>query len=137
MVVCVYVHSAGCFAPVENGLEGTSFFKKERRFFVASACLCFNFHQLVCIHMGCESRLLLEASLGYYINPLVSVLLGILFLKERLNRLQVVAVSIAAAAVIISAFQYGSIPYIALLLAFSFGLYGLCKKEQVFRAQSV
>ncbi|MCY8499049.1 EamA family transporter RarD [Bacillus atrophaeus] len=72
---------------------------------------------------------LLEASLGYYINPLVSVLLGILFLKERLNRLQIVAVSIAAAAVIISAFQYGSIPYIALLLAFSFGLYGLCKKR--------
>ncbi|MCY8981155.1 EamA family transporter RarD [Bacillus halotolerans] len=72
---------------------------------------------------------LLEASLGYYINPLVSVLLGILFLKEKLNRLQLVAVSIAAAGVIISAFQYGSIPYIALLLAFSFGLYGFTKKR--------
>lgn len=72
---------------------------------------------------------LLEASLGYYINPLVSVLLGILFLKEKLNRLQLVAVSIAAAGVIISAFQYGSIPYVALLLAFSFGLYGLSKKR--------
>ncbi|MGF7532937.1 EamA family transporter RarD [Bacillus mexicanus] len=72
---------------------------------------------------------LLEASLGYYINPLVSVLLGILFLREKLNRLQLVAVSIAAAGVIISAFQYGSIPYVALLLAFSFGLYGLSKKR--------
>lgn len=80
---------------------------------------------------------LLEASLGYYINPLVSVLLGILFLKEKLNRLQLVAVSIAAAGVIISAFQYGSIPYIALLLAFSFGLYGFTKKEQAFQALSV
>lgn len=79
---------------------------------------------------------LLEASLGYYINPLVSVLLGILFLKEKLNRLQLVAVSIAAAGVIISAFQYGSIPYVALLLAFSFGLYGLSKKEQACRAPS-
>ncbi|MBL3646866.1 EamA family transporter RarD [Bacillus vallismortis] len=72
---------------------------------------------------------LLEASLGYYINPLVSVLLGILFLKEKLNRLQLMAVSIAAAGVIISAFQYGSIPYVALLLAFSFGLYGFSKKR--------
>ncbi|MEW4022824.1 EamA family transporter RarD [Bacillus siamensis] len=72
---------------------------------------------------------LLEASLGYYINPLVSVLLGILFFKEKLNRLQIAAVSIAGAAVIISAFQYGAVPYIALLLAFSFGLYGLCKKR--------
>lgn len=80
---------------------------------------------------------LLEASLGYYINPLVSVLLGILFLKEKLNRLQLVAVSIAAAGVIISAFQYGSIPYIAPPLAFSFGLYGFTKKEQAFQALSV
>lgn len=72
---------------------------------------------------------LLEASLGYYINPLVSVLLGILFLKEKLNKMQTAAVSIAGAAVIISAFQYGAVPYIALLLAFSFGLYGLCKKR--------
>ncbi len=72
---------------------------------------------------------LLEASLGYYINPLVSVLLGILFLKEKLNKMQTAPVSIAGAAVIISAFQYGAVPYIALSLAFSFGLYGLCKKK--------
>ncbi len=57
---------------------------------------------------------LLEASLGYYINPLVSVLLGILFLKEKLNKMQTATVSIAGAAVIISAFQYGAVPYIAL-----------------------
>lgn len=137
MVVCVYVHSAGCFAPVENGLEGTSFFKKKGGFLsllLASVLISINWFVYI---WAVNHGFLLEASLGYYINPLVSVLLGILFLKERLNRLQVVAVSIAAAAVIISAFQYGSIPYIALLLAFSFGLYGLCKKEQVFRAQSV
>ncbi len=86
--------------------------------------------------MGRQSRLLLEASLGYYINPLVSVLLGILFLKEKLNKMQTAAVSIAGAAVLISAFQYGAVPYIALLLAFSFGLYGLCKKEPACPARS-
>lgn len=72
---------------------------------------------------------ILEASLGYYINPLVSILLGIVFLKEKLSRMQTVAVLIAAGGVLISAFQYGSVPYIALALAFSFGLYGLAKKR--------
>ncbi|ASB88844.1 EamA family transporter RarD [Bacillus sonorensis] len=72
---------------------------------------------------------ILEASLGYYINPLVSILLGIVFLKEKLSRMQAAAVLIAAAGVLISAFQYGSVPYIALILAFSFGLYGLAKKR--------
>ncbi|WFA03358.1 EamA family transporter RarD [Bacillus sp. HSf4] len=72
---------------------------------------------------------ILEASLGYYINPLVSIVLGIIFLKEKLSRLQTAAVLLAAAGVLISAFQYGSVPYIALMLAFSFGLYGLAKKR--------
>ncbi|MGE6629734.1 EamA family transporter RarD [Bacillus sp. NPDC077027] len=74
-------------------------------------------------------QLMLEASLGYYINPLISVLLGIIFLKERLNKLQTIAIIIATGGVIISAVQYGSFPIIALLLAFSFGFYGLIKKR--------
>ncbi|WP_187444657.1 EamA family transporter RarD [Bacillus swezeyi] len=72
---------------------------------------------------------ILEASLGYYINPLVSIVLGIIFLKEKLSRMQTAAVLLAAAGVLISAVQYGSVPYIALMLAFSFGLYGLAKKR--------
>ncbi|WHH56281.1 EamA family transporter RarD [Bacillus paralicheniformis] len=72
---------------------------------------------------------ILEASLGYYINPLVSIVLGIVFLKEKLTRMQGAAVLLAAFGVLISAFQYGSVPYIALILAFSFGLYGLAKKR--------
>ncbi|WGD96892.1 EamA family transporter RarD [Bacillus safensis] len=76
--------------------------------------------------------LMLEASLGYYINPLVSVLLGIIFLKERLNKLQTIAILIAAFGVILSTVQYGSFPVIAFLLALSFGFYGLIKKRMSF-----
>lgn len=72
--------------------------------------------------------LMLEASLGYYINPLVSVLLGIIFLKERLNKWQTIAILIAAFGVILSTVQYGSFPVVAFLLALSFGFYGLIKK---------
>ncbi|WEZ14922.1 EamA family transporter RarD [Bacillus safensis] len=76
--------------------------------------------------------LMLEASLGYYINPLVSVLLGIIFLKERLNKLQTIAILIAAFGVILSTVQYGSFPVVAFLLALSFGFYGLIKKRMSF-----
>ncbi|MEC0922224.1 EamA family transporter RarD [Bacillus safensis] len=76
--------------------------------------------------------LMLEASLGYYINPLVSVLLGIIFLKERLNKWQTIAILIAAFGVILSTVQYGSFPVVAFLLALSFGFYGLIKKRMSF-----
>ncbi|UYO34146.1 EamA family transporter RarD [Bacillus zhangzhouensis] len=76
--------------------------------------------------------LMLEASLGYYINPLVSVLLGIIFLKERLNKWQTIAIFIAAFGVILSSVQYGSFPVVAFLLALSFGFYGLIKKRMSF-----
>lgn len=71
----------------------------------------------------------IEASLGYFINPLVSVLLGVLILKERLRPLQWVAVGIAAAAVVVLTVAYGTVPWLALGLAFSFGLYGFVKKQ--------
>ncbi|MER5645267.1 EamA family transporter RarD [Streptosporangium sp. NPDC002524] len=69
-----------------------------------------------------------EGALGYFINPLVSVLFGVLLLKERLRRWQWVAVGLGAAAVIILAVDYGRPPWIALVLAVSFGTYGLVKK---------
>ena len=71
---------------------------------------------------------LLQASLGYYINPLVNVVLGMVFLKERLRRPQTVAVGLAAAGVIYLTVQYGQFPWIAICLAMSFGLYGLIRK---------
>lgn len=72
---------------------------------------------------------IVEASLGYFINPLFSVLLGVIILHERLRRVQWLAVALAAAGVIYLTFLYGSPPWIALILAFSFGLYGLVKKK--------
>jgi chloramphenicol-sensitive protein RarD len=69
-----------------------------------------------------------DAALGYFINPLVSVLLGVLIFRERLNRAQIVALAIALAAVVLLAFEVGGPPFIALGLALSFGLYGAVKK---------
>ncbi|MCV7344106.1 EamA family transporter RarD [Mycolicibacterium rhodesiae] len=69
-----------------------------------------------------------DAALGYFINPLISVLLGVLIFRERLNRAQVVAVLIALAAVILLGIEVGGPPIIALGLASTFGLYGVVKK---------
>lgn len=71
---------------------------------------------------------LLEASLGYFINPLVMVLLGFVFLRERLSRLQTVAVALAAAGVVWLALGRVGLPHLSLALAFTFGLYGLLRK---------
>ncbi len=71
----------------------------------------------------------LEASLGYYINPLVNVVLGTLLLRERLARAQWIAVGIAAVGVSVLTIHAGRPPWIALGLAFSFGTYGLVRKQ--------
>ncbi len=70
-----------------------------------------------------------EAALGYFINPIVTVLLGVVFLGERLRIMQWCAVAVSLVAVGVLAFGYGQVPWIALVLAFSFGLYGLVKKR--------
>ncbi|TQV81662.1 EamA family transporter RarD [Denitrobaculum tricleocarpae] len=70
----------------------------------------------------------LETSLGYYINPLVNVVLGMFFLRERLSRWQGIAVGLAAIGVLNLALQSGSVPWVSLLLAFTFGFYGLVRK---------
>ncbi len=70
----------------------------------------------------------IESSLGYFINPLLNVVIGTLFLRERLNPTQWVSVAITAAGVLWLTFTYGSVPWIALALAGSFGLYGLIRK---------
>jgi len=78
---------------------------------------------------GVNHHKVVETSLGYFINPLVTVLMGVLILGERLRRWQWVAVGIAAFAVAGLAIEYGRPPWIALILAFSFGTYGLAKKQ--------
>ncbi|WP_336209699.1 EamA family transporter RarD [Nonomuraea sp. LPB2021202275-12-8] len=70
-----------------------------------------------------------ESALGYFINPLVSVLFGVVLLRERLRPLQWVAVGFGALAVLVLTIDYGRPPYMALVLAVSFGIYGLVKKQ--------
>lgn len=70
-----------------------------------------------------------ETSLGYFINPIVTVLLGVLVLRERLRVLPWIAIGIAVAAVLVIVIGYGTFPWIALTLALSFGVYGLVKKR--------
>lgn len=72
---------------------------------------------------------IVQTSLGYYFNPLVSVLLGIIFLKEKLSPLQKVAFLLAFTGVIILTVSYGTIPWIALCLAITFAIYGFIKKN--------
>src|SRR5687768_18055149 len=74
---------------------------------------------------GVNNGRVVETSLGYFINPLVTVLMGVVVLGERLRRLQWYAVALAAVAVVVLTVDYGRPPWIALLLAFSFATYGL------------
>ncbi len=78
---------------------------------------------------GVNHHHVVETSLGYFINPLVSVLMGVLLLGERLRTLQWVALGIAGVAVLALTVEYGHPPWVALILAFSFGSYGLAKKK--------
>lgn len=77
---------------------------------------------------------MLEASLGYYINPLVNVLLGMLILGERLRRMQWLAVGLAAVGVAQQVWQVGSLPWVSLVLALTFGFYGLIRKQAPVKA---
>lgn len=79
---------------------------------------------------------MLEASLGYFINPLVNVLLGMLFLGECFRRLQWLAVVLASAGVLVQLWMFGSLPLIALGLALTFALYGLLRKKIGIDAQT-
>lgn len=77
---------------------------------------------------GVNSGQVVETSLGYFINPLVNVALGVIILRERLRLLQWIPIGLATFGVIYLTLQYGSPPWIALALAFTFGMYGLIKK---------
>ena len=78
---------------------------------------------------GVNTGHVVECALGYYINPLLIIAFGVFILKEKMRRLQWVSVSIAAAGVLVLAFDYGRPPWFAILLAASFGTYGLVKKQ--------
>jgi chloramphenicol-sensitive protein RarD len=93
---------------------------------VASVVIALNWGGFI---WGVNNDRVVEVSLGYFINPLVTVLLGVVVLGERLRPLQWAAIGIAAAAVVNLTLDYGQPPWVAFLLAFSFGTYGLAKKK--------
>ena len=78
---------------------------------------------------GVNTGHVVETSLGYFINPLFTIMLGVVVLGERLRRLQWVAVGISVVAIVVLTVDYGRLPWIALTLAFSFGMYGFLKKQ--------
>jgi chloramphenicol-sensitive protein RarD len=101
---------------------------RRSRVLLISAALVISVNWSIYIY-GVNSGRVVETSLGYFINPLVTVLMGVVVLSERLRALQWAALSLAAGAVVVLALDYGRLPWIALVLAFSFGTYGLLKKQ--------
>jgi len=93
---------------------------------LSASLLCANWLTFI---YGILHNNIVETSLGYFINPLVSVFLGMIFLGERLRPLQWIAIGIAASGIGCQLLYYGRVPWIALTLAFSFGFYGLTRKS--------
>jgi chloramphenicol-sensitive protein RarD len=91
----------------------------------AAVAITFNWGTYI---YGVNNGRVVETSLGYFINPLVTVLMGVLVLGERLRPLQWLAMGVAGTAVVVLTLDYGRLPWVALVLAFSFGFYGLAKK---------
>jgi chloramphenicol-sensitive protein RarD len=110
-----------------SALRATFADRRTRRLLTAAAVLItVNWGTYI---WGVNNGHVVETSLGYFINPLVSVMLGVLILGEQMRRLQWVAIGIAGVAVLGLAIDYGRPPWVALVLAFSFGAYGLAKKK--------
>ncbi|MFP7298339.1 EamA family transporter RarD [Neobacillus niacini] len=93
--------------------------------FLASLLISINWFVYI---FAVNSNHIVEASLGYFINPLVAVLLGVFVLGEKMNRLQAVSFTVAGIGVVYMTLSLGTFPWIALILALSFGFYGLSKK---------
>ena len=109
--------------------EYLSVFKQPKQLpWISVAAVVIYINWQVYVYAVAENHVL-EASLGYFINPLVTIALATIFLKERLNVLQWVAVGLGGVAVLILTFNYGQPPVIALTLALSFGIYGLAKNR--------
>jgi chloramphenicol-sensitive protein RarD len=115
---------------VAGGFDGVRRVLADRRqlAFLAGAAFVITFNWGTYIY-GVNSHHVVETSLGYFINPLFTIALGVVVLGERLRTAQWVAVAIGAAAVAVIAIDYGRPPWIALVLATSFGLYGFFKKQ--------
>lgn len=123
LLLVVIVISMGQWRKVQQ-----IFATPKKLFWLLATSLLLGINWLVFI-WAINSDHILEASLGYYINPLFSVALGMVFLGERLTKWQIVAVALAFSGVLIQLISLGTVPYIALSLAASFGFYGLMRKK--------
>jgi chloramphenicol-sensitive protein RarD len=101
---------------------------------VAAVLIAINWHVYVYASL---SGFILEAALGYFTNPIVTVALGVVFLREKLRPAQWFAVALSVVAVVVLAVGYGTVPVIALSLAFSFGFYGYVKNRMGPRVSAV
>lgn len=114
---------------VRRGPQFLAIFRRRRTFWLlslAAVVIAVNWGAYI---YGVNNHRVVEASLGYYINPLVTVLMGVFILGERLRAWQWGAMGVAGVAVVLLTLDYGHPPWVALTLAFSFGTYGLAKKQ--------
>lgn len=108
-------------------LLGRAFADRKHRFAIAACAITLTGNWFFFLYAVVTNHLV-EASLGYYINPLLSVIFGVLFLKERLGFYRFIALIVAGSGVTTLAVAYGHVPWISLLIALCFGIYGLIKK---------
>ncbi|KYN87766.1 chloramphenical resistance permease RarD [Vibrio cidicii] len=108
---------------------------KSKMLYLVSTAILVGVNWLIFI-WAVNANHMLDASLGYYINPLFNVLLGMIFLGERLRKLQWFAVVLAACGVLVQLVMFGSVPIVAIALAMSFGVYGLLRKKVSVDAQT-
>ncbi|AMG30693.1 EamA family transporter RarD [Grimontia hollisae] len=121
--LALIIHASGGLARVKLLLKD-----KKRLGLLTLTALVIATNWLIFIWAVNNDRML-DASLGYYINPLINVVLGMVFLGERFRKLQWVAVALAFSGVAIQVITFGSLPWVALVLACSFGSYGLLRKK--------
>ncbi len=100
--------------------------KKVKILFISALLVSVNWLTFI---WAISNNMIVEASLGYYINPLISVLLGFIFFNEKITKLQIVAICIAFFAIIYQIYSLGNLPIVSLILAFSFAFYGLARKK--------
>jgi len=128
-IIWSVVFSGACLLVTRHGREVADAFRSRRNlaYLVASSLLVASNWGLYIY--GVNAGHVVQCSLGYYINPLINVILGFIFFRDRLRPVQWIAVALAAAGVANEVVRFGQLPWIALLLALTFGLYGLVRKK--------
>jgi chloramphenicol-sensitive protein RarD len=121
--VILIILISGRFADFKESIRDR---KNIRPFILTAILLSINWFTYI---WAVNAGYIVESSLGYFINPLVSVLLGVVFMKEKLRVWQWVSVALALVGIAYLTWRYGSLPWIGLTLAFSFAFYGLVKKK--------